>query len=105
MQTQQLWLVAHLSEQHQIERVEAVIGSGKVMYISDHPKRCLMLDVDLWTTFDDARNASVRYIDAKIYNLGLMRDAAANQQNPHPDDSDYQNPREQREAAQKAKAH
>lgn len=105
MQTQQFWLVAHLSGEHVVERVEAVVGISKVMYIADHPKRCLMLNVDLWGTFDEARDASVRYIDAKIYNLGLMREAAANQQNPHPNDPDHQNLNTQRQTAQEAKTH
>lgn len=83
MLTKQMWLVAHLSDTKEIERVEAVVGSGALMYIADHPRRCLTLGVDIHETFNAARVSSVSYLDNKLQHLTVLRDAIRNQANPY----------------------
>lgn len=83
MLTKQMWLVAHLSDEKAVERVEAVVGFGNYVYIADHPRRCLTLGIDIYETFGDARNASVSYLDHKIQQLSVLREAACNQDEPY----------------------
>ena len=97
MQTCQMWLVAHLSEERIVERVEAVVA-GTLAYIADHPKRCLTLGVDIHPTFDAARKASVRYLDTKIANLAVLRAAAEMQKDPNGTDNQNFNTVQEKEA-------
>ena len=82
MLTRQMWLVAHLSGERTVERVEAVVGNGAEVFVADHPKRCLRLGVDIHETFVAARDASVRYLETKIQNLQGLVDATRTQQEP-----------------------
>lgn len=74
METRQMYLVAHLSEEHAIERVEAIVCNGNnVVYISDHPRRELRQGIDIHESFEDARKASLRFIDTKLHRYAEFR--------------------------------
>lgn len=78
METRQMYLVAQLSEEHAIERVEAVVMNGSnVVYISDHPKRELRKGIDIHETFEAARTASLRFIDIKLHRYSEFRERIA----------------------------
>jgi hypothetical protein len=80
MRTQQMWLVAQLSPRRMVTRVEVVVGSGAVAFIDERPRRQLNIGTDVFNTFDEARDASIRYYSNEIKALRYLRDAVAEQQ-------------------------
>lgn len=82
MQTSQMWLVAHLSETQTVSRVEVVQSSGKECFMDTHPRRQLSMNIDVWPTFGEARDASLKHYSDRIRQMRYLRDTVAEQHDP-----------------------
>lgn len=82
MQTAQMWLVAHLSETQTVTRVEVLLGTGNIVFIDEHPRRQLHTGVDVWPTFNEARDASLKHYSGRIRQFRYLRDTVMEQQDP-----------------------
>ena len=77
-----MYLVAQLSEEHTVERVEAIVGQGELVYVAEHPRRELRYCVDVYDTFKEAQKASLRYIDRKLQRYAALRLVLSNETDP-----------------------
>lgn len=82
METRQLWLVAHLSESADVTRVEVVVAADGGVYIDNHPRRRLAVNIDVFSAFDAAKQASIRHYSDRIKQLRYLRDSVSDQQDP-----------------------